>query len=182
MMAGVPDYALLTIDNHSTPVTSGSLPNLLLPPLSLIPHEDTRFVAVINDKLRCYGKLRPFALSEADLIDFSADKDCNEPATLLPAIDCRMKGANSDVIPTGAGDSIDPGVLDFTNTHSDPDIDFPRRHFGDNQVLGVEGDFSVFRFGVDGRQFGVDYFTSVDTSGSHSPVELSEIDDLRITL
>ena len=40
----------------------------------------------------------------------------------------------------------------------------------------------MVRFGVHGKQLGEDHFTSVNTSGSHNPVELSEIDDLHITL
>ena len=40
----------------------------------------------------------------------------------------------------------------------------------------------MVRFGFHGKQLGVNHFTSVDTSGSHCPVELSEIDDLCIIL
>ena len=87
----------------------------------IITHENTRFVVVINDKLKSYGKLGLFPLSESDVIDFSSDKEQLDVSKFIP-----------------------------------------------------NGDLQVVSFAVHGKHLGVDH----DTSGGHSPVELSKIDIL----
>ena len=109
----------------------GSLPNLFGPPLSPIPHEQSGLLATFSDKLkRKVDALKRIAATEGDLVEFNdADRDGE-----LDESNERL--AWNDGAPWGPLDArrLPVPVVNLSDTESDPDIDFPRKHFGDKRI------------------------------------------------